>query len=92
MTYTSSLSNLCEVNSSFDAGILQVAYEGKNRNGSFISRESFERSIKTIYNCPIVCNYDRETNSIGAHDILLVRDENDTLQMVNATTPCRRSA
>lgn len=87
MTYTSSLSNLCEVNSSFDAGILQVAYEGKNRNGSFISKESFERSIKTIYNCPIVCNYDRETNSIGAHDILLVRDENDTLQMVNATTP-----
>ena len=87
MTFTSSISNLCEINSSFDAGILQVAYEGKNRNGSVISKESFERSIKTIYNCPVVCNYDRESDSIGAHDILLVRDENDVLQIVNVTTP-----
>lgn len=87
MTYTSSLSSLCEVNSSFDTGVLRIAYTGKNRNGSYISKETFERCIETMYNCPIVCNYNRDDDSIGGHDMEVVSDNNGNLKLVNSTIP-----
>ena len=87
MSYSSSLSSLCEKNSSFDTGVLRIAYQGKNRYGSYISKETFERCIDTMYNCPIVCNYDRETDSIGGHDMELVSNENGDLKIVNVTVP-----
>ena len=54
MTFASSLTNLCEVNSSFDTGVLRICYTGENRNKSFFSKEAIVNSIPTIYNCPIV--------------------------------------
>lgn len=87
MAYSSSLSSLCEINSSFDTGVLRIAYTGANRNGSFISKETFERCIKTLYNCPIVCHYDRETDSIGGHDMELVTSEDGSMRLVNMTIP-----
>lgn len=87
MEYSSSLSSLCEINSSFDTGILRIAYVGKNRNGRFISKSTFEKCMDTIYNCPIVCNYDRETDSIGGHDMELVTDKDGNMKIVNVTTP-----
>ena len=86
LTYSSSVEQLCTVNSSFDAGVLKVAYVGKNRNGSSISKEAFERSIHTIYNCPIVCNYDREGDAIGSHDMEVVQ-KNGEVRLVNLTQP-----
>lgn len=87
LTYASSLTDLCEVNSSFDSGILRIAYSGENRNKSRIDKATFERCLKTIYNCPIVCNYDRETDTLGGHDMEVVRDSDGGLRIVNATTP-----
>lgn len=87
MTYTSSLTNLCEINSSFDTGILRIAYPGENRNKSSISKEVFEKCIRTMYNCPVVCHYDRETDTIGGHDMEAVRKEDGTVKLVNLTTP-----
>lgn len=87
MTYASSLTDLCEINSSFDAGVLRIAYAGENRNHSDISKEAFERCIKTMYNCPIVCHYDRETDTLGGHDMEVVRDKNGALKLINVTTP-----
>lgn len=87
LTYASSLTDLCEINSSFDSGILRIAYTGDNRNGSSISKDVFERCIKTIYNCPVVCNYDRETDTLGGHDMELVRKDNGSLILVNLTQP-----
>lgn len=87
MTYASSLTDLCSVNSSFDRGVLRIAYHGDNQNRSSISKEVFERCVKTMYDCPIVCNYDRDTDTLGGHDIEVVRDSNGTLRIVNATTP-----
>lgn len=87
MTYASSLTDLCEVNSSFDAGVLRIAYTGKNRNRTAISKQAFERSLKTIYNCPIVCNYDRDTDALGGHDMEVVCDADGDMRLVNLTTP-----
>ena len=87
LTYESSLSDLCELNSSFDKGVLRIAYHGENRNKSYISKQTFENCVKTMYNCPIVCNYDRETDTLGGHDMEVVRDADGALRIVNATTP-----
>lgn len=87
LTFASSITNLCEVNSSFDSGILRIAYAGANRNGSAISKETFERCVKTIYNCPIVCNYDRESDTLGGHDMEVVRQKDGGMTIVNLTTP-----
>ncbi len=87
LTYTSKISDFCEINSSFDKAILRICYTGKNRNNSFLSRETIERSVPTLYNCPIVCSYNREENTLGGHDIEAVCDEGGTPHIVNITTP-----
>ena len=87
LRFASSITDLCEVNSSFDSGVLRIAYTGENRNGSAISKEVFERCVKTIFNCPIVCNYDRETDTLGGHDMEVVREKDGGLIIINITTP-----
>lgn len=87
LTYASSLTHLCEINSSFDSGIMRIAYTGENRNGSYIDKKTFERCMQTIYNCPIVCNYDRDSDTLGGHDMEVVRDSDGELRIINVTTP-----
>lgn len=86
IVYKSAVEKLTEINSSFDRGVLRVAYTGKNRNKSFISKSTFEKCINTIYNVPIVCNYNRETNSIGAHDVEVVKTGKG-MKLINITQP-----
>lgn len=86
IVYESSLADLCEVNSSFDRGVLRVAYTGENRNGSSISKKVFEDAIDTMYNCPVVCRYDRDADEIGSHDMEVVNDDKG-LRLVNMTHP-----
>lgn len=87
LTYASSLTELCEINSSFDSGILRIAYAGDNRNGSSISKDVFEKCLKTIHNCPIVCNYDRDSDTLGGHDMEIVRTSDGGLRLINVTQP-----
>lgn len=86
IVFSSNISNLVEQNSSFDSGVLRVAYTGKNRNNSFISKETFNRCLPTIFNCPIVCRYDRDTDTIGSHDMELVSNS-EGMRIVNITQP-----
>jgi len=86
LTYSSSLSKLCEANASFDSGVLRVAHTNGNRNGSYISKATFERCMQSIYNCPVVCRYDRETDEIGGHDLELA-EKDGQLQIINVTQP-----
>lgn len=85
--FSSSLSNVVELNPSFDSARLRIAYTGKNRNNSFISKEAFERAIPTMFNCPIVANYMRETNEIGSHDGEFIKDSDGKTKYVNITQP-----
>ncbi len=87
VTYAASLTDICEINSSFDRGILRVAYPGLNRNNSHISKEAFEKAAPTRFNCPLVCNYNRDEDKFGGHDVELVRDKDGTLTLINATDP-----
>ena len=87
LDYASSLTTLCEKNSSFDMGVLRVAYPGVNRNRTSISKETFERCLSSMYNCPVVCHYDRESDSFGGHDMELVCNEDGSMKLVNLTQP-----
>ena len=87
LNYASSLTALCEKNSSFDMGVLKIAYPGTNRNHTAISKETFERCMPSMYNCPVVCHYDRETDSFGGHDMELVCKEDGSMSLVNLTQP-----
>lgn len=87
LTYASSITDLCSINSSFDSAVLRIAYAGMNRNGSFISKDSFEKCMKTIYNCPIVCNYDRDSDTLGGHDVEVVSTSDGDIRLVNMTHP-----
>ena len=87
IVFASEISSLTDFNSSFDRGVLRVCYTGKNRNNSFISKETFELCMPSIYNCPIVCRYDRETDTIGAHDMELITGKNGEMYIVNITQP-----
>ena len=54
LTYASEISDIKGLNSSFDKGVLRICYAGKNRNGSYLSKETIEKSIPTLFNCPVV--------------------------------------
>ena len=85
IVFSSGISDLTERNTSFDSGVLRVAYVGKNRNNSFISKETFERCMPSIYNCPVVCRHDREEDIIGSHDMELVVSDDGSMRIVNIT-------
>lgn len=40
-----------------------------------------------MFNCPVVCNYDREVGDVGGHDVEIVRDYDNQVRMVNVTHP-----
>lgn len=87
LLFNSSLDNIIKCNDSFDYAVLQIAYHGKNRNGSFIDKSTMQRCAeKSIYNVPVVANYHRETDSIGSHDAEIVRKKG-TPTLVNITQP-----
>lgn len=87
MTYASSITNICELNSSFDIGVLKVCYVGDNRNGSSISKDVLMSCAKTMFNVPVVCHYNRESNSLGGHDMEVFKDNTGNLRLVNLTQP-----
>lgn len=87
LIYSASISNWTELNQSFDKAVIRVAYPGLNRKKFDIPKEAFEASIQSIYNCPIVTNYDRDSDSLGGHDMLLIRKQDGSLDLVNNTSP-----
>lgn len=86
VTFSSSLDALTEVNSSFDRGVLKIAYHGKSRNKTIISKECFEDALPSLFNCPIVCRYDIDEDAIGSHDMQVVHNDS-SIRFINATDP-----
>lgn len=86
VSFATTIENIEDLNPSFAVGRMRIAYTGDNRNGSSISREVIENAIPTMFNCPIVANYDRATNSFGSHDVELVLQDKK-MKLVNVTQP-----
>lgn len=87
LEYATSLTDICKLNSSFDKATLRVCYPGENRNHSYISKDALVKCIPTLFNCPLVTHYDRETDSLGGHDMEVFKDNDGNLRLVNLTQP-----
>ena len=84
--FDSSIKDISEINESFSSGRMLVCYTGENNNKSDISKESIERAIPSMFNCPVVCNYDVESDVIGGHDMEIVSDADGNPKLVNLTS------
>lgn len=82
-----SFSEIEDINPSFARGKVRVAYAGRNRNMSDISKEVFEEAMPSLFYCPLVGRYDPEADDFGSHDIQVVRSKDGGLQIENATSP-----
>lgn len=86
LRFSSSIEDICDINESFASARLRAFYTGGNRNGSFISKKVAEDAIPTMYNCPIVCNYDVESDKIGGQDMDVVTTDAGNVKLVNLTS------
>lgn len=82
------ISNIKEVNSSFATASLRIMYTDENRNKTNISRASVEQALPTLYNVPIVCNWDPVERTIGGHDIQVFKDADGNMRVRELTVPC----
>ena len=91
INFESYLSNIETINPSFDKAILKIAYHGKNRNNSNITKLAFENAITSLYNVPVVVNYKVDKDDFGGHDghIEKVANKDGTtdLYYINDTSP-----
>lgn len=76
-----------DINPSFALAKVAIAYHGRNRNMSAISKEVFEEALPSLFYCPVVGRYDPELDDFGAHDIRVSRDKDGNIEIQNATVP-----
>ena len=81
------ITDVKEVNSSFATASLKVMYTGSNRNTSNIERKVVEDALPTLYNVPIVANWDPMARTIGGHDMTVFKDADGNLRIRNETVP-----
>jgi hypothetical protein len=57
------------INKDFSKAECKVMYVGANRNNSFISKESVDKNLNTIYNIPVVAEtlYKEDEKDFGTH-------------------------
>lgn len=71
-------------NPGFIRGVCKVAYAGKNRNYSDISKEAFESAEKSVYGVPVVGNW--LGDNYGGHDIV-IETKGNTIEFKDNTVP-----
>lgn len=76
-----------DLNPSFAKAKVAIAYPGRNRNYSSISKETFEKALPSLLNIPLVGRYIPEDNDFGSHDIRVIRSDDGGYELVNATVP-----
>lgn len=79
--------NIVDLNPSFAAARVAIAYPGRNRNFSDISKETFEKALPSLKNVPLVGRYDEDKDDFGGHDIKVKKNGEGNYVIVNATVP-----
>ena len=74
ITFESRFGTPEKFNSSFHKVKIYVAYAGKNRNGSIISKETFEKILPSIYGVPIIGDY-HDDSFHGHGGEIVINDE-----------------
>ena len=85
MTSKFSIREISDINPSFALAKVAIAYAGRNRNYTSISKEVFEKAIPSLFNCPLVGRYDPELDDFGSHDIRIVQTDDGGFEIVATT-------
>lgn len=56
-----------KINPEFAKVKIHILYEGKNRNGSYFSKETIEKMIPTLFNTPVVGEWSEENQNFKGH-------------------------
>lgn len=75
MKFESKITDIEYINPLFSKIKIRIAYTGVNPNGSHFSKESFEKAIPSIYNCPVIGEYFEETDCFGSHGGRIIIDD-----------------
>lgn len=86
LNFDLSISSIKDINASFALGKCYIAYAGKNRNNTIISKQVFDNAIWSIKNIPVVGLYDSENNDFMGHGIS-VEVVDGIPRIVNKTVP-----
>lgn len=73
-------------NSQFHMVKVYIAYAGKNRNFSIISKETFEKMIPSLYGVPVVGEWKKENEDFGSHGGKIEISE-DGIEYIDTTKP-----
>jgi hypothetical protein len=76
------------LNSEFKKGKCFVLYTEENRNGSYISKDSVEKAIKSIFNVPVIAEikYKEGEKDFGTHGGRIIIDD-DGIKFEQTTVP-----
>lgn len=86
MRFNIHISEFEKINPLFSKAKIYVLYTGMNRNNSYISKESVEKAIPSIFNIPIVGEYLQESENFGGHGGKLEVND-DGIKYVQTTKP-----
>lgn len=85
--FTSKIYSIEKINPFFSKVKIYVLYEGFNRNGSYLTRDSILKAIPTVYNIPIVGEFLEEKRNFSGHGASIVKNENGEIEMIVTTRP-----
>lgn len=63
-----------------------IQYANKNRNGSYMSKESIEKAITSLYGVPVVGEYKKSKEDFGDHGGKIIIDS-DGIEYIQTTVP-----
>lgn len=67
MKFNVQIEDIKKVNSLFSQCKIKVLYTGLNRNNAYIAEETVEEAASTIFNTPIIGEYNKGTENFGGH-------------------------
>lgn len=71
----------------FSVGKIYVMHTGENPNGSYISKETVERNLKTISNIPIIGEFSVEAENFKGHGGEVLITEEGEMNYIHTTSP-----
>lgn len=86
LKFESKITKFETLNPLFSKVKIKIAYVGLNRNGSYISKESFEKALPSIFHCPIIGEYSESVEDFRGHGGK-IEISDDGIKFVNTTIP-----
>ncbi|MWV44963.1 hypothetical protein GRF59_15175 [Paenibacillus sp. HJL G12] len=80
------ISDVEKINPLFSKCKIRVLYAGLNRNNSYLSRKSIEEALPSMFNIPIVGEFEQETENFGGHGGA-IDVSGDKPKWINTTVP-----